>query len=65
VQLNVSTAVNVPTVPGLHGLVWDLRVSNQVVGKVNLNVEVTCSDGDFCNGVERYAAFIGVLKRIP
>ncbi len=44
-----------PTQVGFHRLAWQLMVSRTAVGTpLTARVEVTCSDGIFCNGAERY-----------
>ncbi len=52
--LRYGVTADAPKVPGKHNLTW---VSNRPGSDyfVWVIVEVTCSDGDMCNGEERYA----------
>ena len=44
-----------PAGTGVHTLSWSLLVGNTIVGAPIVgDLEVTCSDGDFCNGEERF-----------
>jgi lysyl oxidase len=51
-----SGDVSAPAQPGLHALSWKLQHKGKDSGDpVEVKVEVTCSDGVFCNGEERFA----------
>lgn len=48
--------VATPALPGLHELTWTPRHKDKAfTGTVRTSVEVTCSDGIFCNGEERFS----------
>jgi hypothetical protein len=49
-------AVTAPGAPGLHRFHWKMRWGASPFGaEVDVPVEVTCDDGTFCNGVERFS----------
>lgn len=43
-----------PTTPGVYPLSWQLVDGATIVGSLETSTEVTCSDGVFCNGAERW-----------
>ena len=48
--------VPTPALPGLHELTWTPHHKDKAFGNtVRTSVEVTCSDGVFCNGEERFS----------
>ncbi|MFO0630836.1 MAG: lysyl oxidase family protein [Polyangiales bacterium] len=49
-----SGRLGAPRVPGVYALQWQLVVGGAVQGTVGASTEVTCSDGLFCNGEERW-----------
>jgi len=49
-------SVATPAQPGLHTLSWTLQHESTPFGSpIEVAVEVSCSDGVFCNGEERFA----------
>jgi len=38
---------------------------NKTIGALNLNIEITCSDGIFCNGIERFQDGACVASYLP
>lgn len=53
--VKLSKTLTVPAAPGLHHLSWQMTQDGTSFGEpIEIDVEVTCSDGVFCNGVEQF-----------
>lgn len=49
-----SGTLRAPSLPGVYALQWQLVAAGVILGTASATSEVTCSDGVFCNGVERW-----------
>ena len=50
----LTILVVAPSTPGFYNLNFTIFQSGKLLEAVKVPVEVTCSDGVFCNGMERW-----------